>query len=653
MVTNDSIARTDRPIRVVAFQPALPHYRVPVFRELASRPGIEFRLVYGNDPNAPSSAPASDFEATHARSSWFSAGGVQWLWQAGQWRAAALGQADVLLLSWNIHYLSLIPTLLRARANGIGTVLWGHGYSKRKVQVGEVLRSRLASLGDALLFYNHTAAARYQQTYGWDPSRLHVALNALDQSGISAARNSWLSRPDELQRFRVNNDLADRQNIVFVSRLEQANRVDVLLQAVRLLRRNVPGIQALIIGKGPDLKRLQSLASDLGVQQQVRFLGAIYDEMNLAPWLLSSRVFCYPANIGLSILHAFGYGLPVVTGDALGRHNPEIEALIPGENGLLFADGEPTDLAMSLQRILQSPSLQQELAAGALRTVEERFTLKRMVDGMERAIRCAAQCRSSESCGEVAPLPPPQAPCPRAAPKSRIAILANSHTPYRQQMHKRLARELTGAEVWTLYTHTTSNAPWAFDVDPQIRPVLFGPGESSGNQGNVRFLLHEWRKAGRIIHWLQERNVKAVISLGYNDVGRLRLLRWTRRSGIPSYLWGDSNIRGDHATGLRRWLKRSPTAATAARVHGGHRVRRAGRRILSALRSRPRVHFCRTSRTGLQPHRERGRWKSRRNGQPIWDRPTPEADALLRPPCPGKARRSPYQGIRRDRARPP
>ena len=38
---------TTQPIRVVIQQPALPKYRVPVFRELAKRPDIDLTLYFG------------------------------------------------------------------------------------------------------------------------------------------------------------------------------------------------------------------------------------------------------------------------------------------------------------------------------------------------------------------------------------------------------------------------------------------------------------------------------------------------------------------------------------------------------------------------------------------------------------------------------
>jgi glycosyltransferase involved in cell wall biosynthesis len=109
--------------------------------------------------------------------------------------------------------------------------------------------------------------------------------------------------------------------------------------------------------------------------------------------MLASDVFCYPANIGLSILHAFGYGLPVVTGDDLASHNPEIEALVPGVNGLTFRHGDSASLAQSLARIFDDRALAASMHAAAHKTVMEKFTVQRMVDGIEAAVRYAASRR--------------------------------------------------------------------------------------------------------------------------------------------------------------------------------------------------------------------------------------------------------------------
>ncbi|HLL87742.1 MAG TPA: glycosyltransferase family 4 protein [Tepidisphaeraceae bacterium] len=111
-------------------------------------------------------------------------------------------------------------------------------------------------------------------------------------------------------------------------------------------------------------------------------------------------------------------------------------------------------------------------------------------------------------------------------------------------------------ELFTLFTHAVGSAPWAMEMPPEINPHQFGPGESSEDQGRLRHALREWRKAGRIMRWLQGRDVAAVLLVGYNDAGRLRLVRWLHGCRIPVLLFGDSNIRGDFAKGLHLVVKR-------------------------------------------------------------------------------------------------
>ncbi|WP_428937455.1 glycosyltransferase family 4 protein [Fontivita pretiosa] len=381
------------PIRLTVQQPGLPRYRVPVFRELARRPGIELRVIYGQGSSIPNTDDGpTGFQARMIPRRVWPIGRRELWWSGPQWQLA--GGTDpatpqVVIFSWNLHYASLVPALLRARYHGVPTILWGHGYSKRDHPVRRWSREQVGRLANALLFYNHRVARRYIDN-GWDPNRIFVALNALDQAPIQAARAAWLARPEKLRAFRESNGLHEAPMTLFVSRLDPDNRLELLLHAAARLRKSHPRHQVVIIGKGPAEQSLRRLATDLRLSEHVRFLGAIYDEMKLAPWFLSASAFCYPTNIGLSILHAFGYGLPVVTGDDLERHNPEIEALEDQVNGLLFRDGDVAALADVLQRLFEDTSLRHSLSLAARQTVLQRFTLQNMVDGMETAVRWCA-----------------------------------------------------------------------------------------------------------------------------------------------------------------------------------------------------------------------------------------------------------------------
>ena len=136
-----------------------------------------------------------------------------------------------------------------------------------------------------------------------------------------------------------------------------------------------------------------------------------------------------------------------------------------------------------------------------------------------------------------------------------IAIVSNSHTPYRLHLHRRIAREIPRIKLWSLYTHEISNAPWQFGGGEEIGAVFFGKGERADLQSHPRFALREWHRGGEMIRWMQEHQVRFVLMLGYNDPGRLRMIRWCHKSRTPCWLFGDSNILCDFAAGLKAAAK--------------------------------------------------------------------------------------------------
>jgi glycosyltransferase involved in cell wall biosynthesis len=137
-----------------------------------------------------------------------------------------------------------------------------------------------------------------------------------------------------------------------------------------------------------------------------------------------------------------------------------------------------------------------------------------------------------------------------------LAIISNALAPYRAALQQRVAREMPEVALWSIFTHQVSNAAWAFEPPAEIRATLFGEGEQALEQDRPSRALHEWRKGGRIIRWLKEHRIRAVLLEGYNDLGRLRILRWCSRNGVPVMLWGDSNIRGDRRRGMAGAIKR-------------------------------------------------------------------------------------------------
>jgi glycosyltransferase involved in cell wall biosynthesis len=140
-----------------------------------------------------------------------------------------------------------------------------------------------------------------------------------------------------------------------------------------------------------------------------------------------------------------------------------------------------------------------------------------------------------------------------AALSIRVAIISNAVTPYRIQLHLRVVNECPEFELWSFFTHEHSNAPWKLPVPDRIRPVFFGQGEESEEQGFGTRPLHEIRKARRIEKCLTEIAADAVVLFGYNDWCRLHLIAWCRRQRVPCFLFGDSNPLCD--AGFKSFLK--------------------------------------------------------------------------------------------------
>ena len=361
-------------VRILIRQPALPMYRLAIFQELANRPDIEMRLLYASNPSIPNVSPAGlNADLSELQVNRMPVLG-EYYRDPELFAEIKSYRPDVVLSWWNVRQSDLGAMMRFARNRRIGSVLWGHGYSKAEVWWRRHLRDRLARSADAVVTYNRRA--RHQITSrGIAEQKVFVAPNALDQSANREAAAYWKQHPSELEAFRLAAGIGPGPVIGFVSRMDPMIRLDLLVAALPHVREFIPGCQVVIVGRGDEEKKKLKLQShSLGVSDAVVFVGAEYDPMRIGAYFTLFDVFCYPSNIGLSILHAFGFGVPVITCDDLDLQNPEIEALEDGENGLLYRAGDSEALAISLTRLLSDKVLRDRMGRNAFRSVTELYS---------------------------------------------------------------------------------------------------------------------------------------------------------------------------------------------------------------------------------------------------------------------------------------
>ena len=133
--------------------------------------------------------------------------------------------------------------------------------------------------------------------------------------------------------------------ILTVARLTRADiykGIDTLIQAMPLVRKEIPDATLRIIGHGDDALRLRHLANDLGLFQEVQMLGFVEDD-ELQRQLAQCTLFALPSKkegFGLVFLEAMAQGRP-----CLGARAGGIPEVITPDTGLLCEYGDVPGIA--------------------------------------------------------------------------------------------------------------------------------------------------------------------------------------------------------------------------------------------------------------------------------------------------------------------
>ncbi|MBQ2954571.1 MAG: glycosyltransferase [Clostridia bacterium] len=142
------------------------------------------------------------------------------------------------------------------------------------------------------------------------------------------------------QQVRDRYDLADCLVVGHVGRLQYQKNQGFLLQAFARLRQREPRARLMIVGDGPDLADLEARAVELGVSQDVLFLGVRDDVPDL---MQAFDVFVMPSRfegLGMAALEAQAAGLPCVLSDAVPREAAQTAdvAFLPAEDADIWAE---------------------------------------------------------------------------------------------------------------------------------------------------------------------------------------------------------------------------------------------------------------------------------------------------------------------------
>jgi len=230
----------------------------------------------------------------------------------------------------------------------------------------------LAPVTDAFVGVAEPHGRYLAEHEGCPASKVRVIPNGVDTQRF---RPRW---PNEALRESLG--LSKAAPVVgIVAALRPEKRHDRFLQcAVRILGQ-IPAARFLIVGDGPDRRRLESLAADLGLVQSVHFLGSRDDVPELLAlfdvMLLTSEMEANP----VSILEAMAAEKPVVA-PAVGSIG---ETVINGKTGVLFVPGDVDAASAAVVELLGDRNRAAAMGRAGREAVLSRWSIEQMVDGWE------------------------------------------------------------------------------------------------------------------------------------------------------------------------------------------------------------------------------------------------------------------------------
>jgi glycosyltransferase involved in cell wall biosynthesis len=285
---------------------------------------------------------------------------------------------DIFVVEGNPRYIShfLLATVLLILKKKIILWIMAHSYSNN--QFREKLRLLWSKLFKFLFVYTDREKL-FLKKKNFKKNLILPMNNGLDQDRIDNIKNKFKNKKIE-KKF-------NHKYFLSCARLIKKNKFEIAIKAFAKIKKTNNNFTWYIIGDGDQKQELKNLVDNCNLNKNIKFLGSIYNEKKLAPYFLISECLIHPASIGLTLNHAFGYGLPVITHSSKQFHNPEIAAFKKNSTGLLFKKDNVNSLKNAIKKFLFYKNLKKKFANNCYQIVKTKYNTNEMVNNFFKIVR--------------------------------------------------------------------------------------------------------------------------------------------------------------------------------------------------------------------------------------------------------------------------
>ena len=200
-------------------------------------------------------------------------------------------------------------------------IFWGQAEWTSSNLLINFLRRILLSLSSGYIAYTPKGKKNLID-FGYPERKISVAFNTLDVPN---------------HRLTIGGEY-----LLYFGRLQERKKIELIFPYLREL-----GLKMRIVGDGDYKASLVEMTVEQGVENLVEFYAGTYNNDEILEHFSSSACYFSPGHVGLGVVQAFAYGVPVFTLSSC-SHAPEF-AYCNDENSYLFNNFN--DMVQSLEKL--------------------------------------------------------------------------------------------------------------------------------------------------------------------------------------------------------------------------------------------------------------------------------------------------------------
>jgi len=279
-----------------------------------------------------------------------------------------IGSFDIIHLH-NYRTFQNIVAHQNAVRNGIPYILQAHGSLPRIVNKQGLKKvydgfwgRRLLRDATKVIAVTEAEAEQFREA-GVDGDRIEIIPNGIDLHEFS-------NLPSKGEFRRKHGLDSDQRIILYLGRIHPIKGLDLLIRAFASLPITLSDIKLVIVGYNSKyLVSLKKLAADLGISDDVLFVGGLFGQEKLEAYV-DADVYVLPSVYGIfdiTVLEAIACGTPVIITDTSG-----IAGIVKSQVGLVVPR-RVLELRLAIQELLANDKLRSQFGDRGRMLVRKEF----------------------------------------------------------------------------------------------------------------------------------------------------------------------------------------------------------------------------------------------------------------------------------------